>query len=173
MQISTYSKPKSNWYLVYTIPNSEKKADLKLKQLGISSFLPLHTVVRQWSDRKKKLEVPLFPSYIFVYTSPNRRFDILQIKELMHFVSFGGELATVPEDIIESLKRILDCDTEIDTEKFYQQGMRVKIVEGQLSGTEGVLVRKNGRDRLVLQIDALRQAISIELPANQVECCVA
>jgi len=173
MQIFPYLKPKSNWYIVYTIPKGEKKADLKLKQMGFTSFLPLHTIIRQWSDRKKKLEVPLFPNYIFVHTTLNKRFDVLQVRELMRFVAFGGEFATVPDSIIDSLKRILDTDLEISNERFYQQGMKVKILHGHLSGMEGVLLRKNGKDRLVLQIDALKQAISVEILANQVECCSA
>ncbi len=151
--------------------------------MGITAFLPTHTVVRQWSDRKKKLEVPLFPNYIFVHTTLSRRFEILQIKELMHFVCFGGDFATVPEDIITSLQRILDTNLEISNECLnecvpsaafsYEQGMKVRILHGHLAGTEGIMIQKNGKNRLVLQIDALRQAVSIEVFANQVECCVA
>lgn len=183
MQVLHNQKPTFNWYLVYTIPKSEKKAYLKLQQMGITCFLPMHTVVRQWSDRKKKLEVPLFPNYIFVYTTLSRRFEILQIKELMHFVCFGGEFATVSDSIVTALRRILDTNLEISNEYMegplptrsiaYEQGTKVRILHGHLAGTEGIMIQKNGKNRLVLQIEALRQAVSVEVFANQVECCVA
>lgn len=158
-----------NWYVAYTFPNAERKAAFKLKEMGVDSFLPLHKVVRQWSDRKKKLEVPLFPNYIFIYVLPQKRFDVLKIKELVKFVSFERKPAIIPEALINSLKNILSGDIEISNENFCEEGMKVTIRQGQFAGAEGILVRKNGKARLLIQIEALHTHVSVDISANYVE----
>lgn len=158
-----------NWHVVYTYPRAERTANIKLKEMGIISFLPLHKVVRQWSDRKKKLEVPLFPNYIFVYIFPKQRFSVLKIKELIKFVSFEGRPAIVSEKIIYSLKKIVKGDIEVSNENFNEEGIKVKIRRGQFTGAEGILIRKNGKTRLLVQIEALNTYVSIDISANSIE----
>lgn len=160
---------RSNWYVAYTYPQTERKIDLKLRQMGISSFLPMHTVIRQWSDRKKKLEVPLFPNYIFINSLPHERFNALHIKEIVRFVSFEGVPAVVSDEIVESLKKILNGDIEVSAEIMYSEGEKVKIRDGRFAGAEGTMIRRNGKTRLLIQIEALHTQISVEVSAGNVE----
>ena len=158
-----------NWYVIYTYPKAEKKVDRKLKEMGILSFLPLYEEVRQWRDRKKKLKVPLFPNYVFVRISSHNRFDVLKVKEAVRYVSFEGNPAIVSEEIVHSLKGILSEEIQVSNENFCESGIEVTVCQGRFSGTHGVLVRRSGKSRLLIRIDALNTCISIEIPAEHVK----
>ena len=162
------SQTSYNWYVVYTYPKAERKVDKKLREIGVITFLPLHKVVRQWSDRKKKLEVPLFPNYVFVYTPHRDRFKVFQVDEVVRFVSFGGQPAIIAEATIDSLKKMLQGDIEVSNEEF-REGSIVKINQGQFAGVEGILIRKNGRKRLLVEIEVLRTCISVDIGADSIE----
>jgi transcription antitermination factor NusG len=165
--MDTQLKAKASWYAAYTCPKAEKQAHHKLQKLGAESFLPLQTVVSQWSDRKRVLEVPLFPNYIFVKTTAERRFELLQIRELVRFISFEGRPVAIPEQQIAAIRQLITQPGEIVKEVFgYQVGEKVRIHTGQLQGVEGYVVQKNGTERLVVQIEALGQSISVDLAAT-------
>jgi transcriptional antiterminator RfaH len=165
--ISSIVELSREWHIAYTYPKAERKVSKKLENLGVASFLPLHNVIRNWSDRKKKLEVPIFPNYIFVYTSRDERYDTLQIKEIVKYVSFDGKPVTVSEAIINSVKTMLKGNVEVSDEEYFE-GMHIKVTDGVFSGAEGILVRKNSRSRLVIQIEALRRTISVDISSNSV-----
>lgn len=150
------------WYAVYTYRNTEKIVSQKAQSLGVECFLPLQKVERQWSDRKKKLDVPLFPGYVFVKTSLVHRFVLLNIKELVRFVGFSQPVA-IPDAEIESIRTVVSTTNDVTTEPFgITAGTRVKVTEGQFAGAEGILVQRKGKDRLVIQLELLQQAISVE-----------
>ncbi len=163
------NQSKLNWYVAYTYPRSERIANKKLKEMGATSFLPLHQVMRQWHDRKKKLEVPLFPCYLFVYVSALERFNVLKIKELVRFISFGGTPAVVSDTTINSLKKIVKGENiEVSEYDNYQNGSKVRIMKGQFAGFEGLLLRKRGKNRLALEIPALQRSVVVDVPSNYV-----
>ncbi|TGE21489.1 UpxY family transcription antiterminator [Hymenobacter aquaticus] len=165
--MNSQPKAKDGWYAVYTYPKAEKQAYSKLQAMGAESFLPLQTVERQWSDRKRKIEVPLFPNYIFVKTTSERRFELLEIRELVRFISFEGRPVAIPEQQIAAIRQIVTQPGEIVKEVFdYKMGQKVRIDAGHLQGVEGYVVKKNGAERLVIQIEALRQSISVDLAAS-------
>lgn len=156
-----------NWYVAYTYPQAEKKVDRMLCERGIISFLPLQKVIRQWSDRKKKLEVPLFPNYIFLQATEIQRFEALNIKELVRYVSFEGRPTILNQKDIENIRLINKKQVAVEVEPIdhFKLGMKIRIIVGQLKGLEGLLIRKNGHQRLLIQIEALGQAVSVEIPA--------
>lgn len=158
---------KSKWHIAYTMPKSEKRAYLKLTQLGVGAFLPLQKVVRIWADRKKRLEVPLFPNYIFINTSDANRFEILRMKEIIRYVSFCGTPAIVSDSLIDSLKKITFGDFEV-TSNVWSEGMTIKILDGPFMGVEGILLKRQGSKRLLVKIEALQRAISIDISSNAV-----
>lgn len=166
---SKLSKNQPLWYVASTYPNCERKAEKKLEDLEITTFLPLQKVVRQWSDRKKKLEVPLFPNYIFVNLLPHERFIALKVRELVRFVPFEGKPAVIPQDIINSIKKVLNGEVNVSNGCFNRIGMKVTISRGQFAGAEGVLIRKNGRSRLIIQVRALSRELSVSVLACDVE----
>jgi transcription antitermination factor NusG len=159
-----------NWHVAYTYPKAEKKVQRMLDKLGIVSFLPLHKEIRTWSDRKKQIELPLFPNYIFIYTSLRERYKPLQVKSIVSYVSFDGKPATVPESVIDSLRTILNLNVEVTNEhcNLYEIGNRVTITEGPFAGIEGILLKKNGKSRLVLQIESLNREVSVEVAVSMV-----
>lgn len=158
-----------NWHVVYTLPKTEKKVATSISDLGLESYLPLQKVVRQWSDRKKKIEVPLFPNYVFVKVDALMRGHLYSIKELVKFVSIERKPVVVSENVISSIKRVMNGSVEVSGEEYFQNGMKVRIKYGQFSGLEGVIFNKRGKTRLVIKIDELMRAFSFDVPYNMVE----
>jgi transcription antitermination factor NusG len=153
---------------VYTYPQAEKKVYNRVNDMGFESYLPVHTVVRQWSDRKKKMEVPLFPNYVFVRTHLPNTIELLSIRELVKFISFDGAPVAIPEKEIQAIRQVLSGKAPVENETYdHRAGETVVIREGQFAGTQGLVVRKNGKHRLVIQIHALQQAISVEIATQQ------
>jgi transcription antitermination factor NusG len=164
-----HSKPDpQEWYVAYTFPHAEKKVQANLEKIGIHAYLPLHQVIRNWSDRRKKLLVPLFPNYIFVHTSSRQRHESFMVKEIIRYVSFDGRPATVRAAVINSLQNILKEKPEINIEEFVRAGSHVKIIKGPFLGTEGFLIRRNGNTRLLVQIDVLKQGISVNISIDDI-----
>lgn len=159
------------WHVVYTMSKYERKVASCISEVGIECYLPLHKVVRQWSDRKKKLEVPLFPNYVFVRVDEIRRGQLPSIKELVSFVSIEKKPVVVPEKDISAIRQILGEGVEITQEDFFQEGMKVRIKAGQLAGLEGIVLKKNSNTRMIIQIEGMMKAFSFSLPSCQVEHC--
>ncbi|MEO1514778.1 MAG: UpxY family transcription antiterminator [Bacteroidota bacterium] len=165
-------QPNNNWYVAYTYPKYEKKVDLRMKNMGIDSYLPLTEQKRQWSDRVKKIEAPLFPCYLFVRTSAAKVYDLEQINGLMRFVSFDQELATISENEINAIKRVLAHHANARAEdRVYMIGERVRIGQGPLAGMEGMLIRKNSSSRFVIQITTLNRSIEVDIPTSYLRYC--
>jgi transcription antitermination factor NusG len=162
-----FSDTKANWYTAYTFPNTEKKVHSELSRQNILSYLPVQQVVRQWSDRKKKLIVPLFPSYIFINTDQKRKFDLLNIKGILRFVSFERKLAIVTDEEIASIKKVENAEFEI--EPHLVDGDNVIITYGPFTGLKGKLFNKLGKRRFGLRINALNQSLSIDILASFVK----
>lgn len=155
-----------NWHVVYTMPKSEQKVASAIAEMGIEHYLPLQKVIRQWSDRKKKLLVPLFPNYVFVRVSADKRSYLYSIRELVRFVSIEKRPVVVREKEITAIKRVLNEEVEIFAEEYFQAGMNIRIKQGQFAGLEGVVVKKSNYSRLIIKIDGLMKAFSINVPTN-------
>ena len=157
------------WHVIYTRPKSERKVASSISEMGIESYLPLHKVVRQWSDRKKKLEVPLFPNYVFVKVEPADRGYLFSIKEMVRFISVEKKPVIVREKEILAIKQILNEEVEISEEEYFQKGMKVRIKQGQFEGLEGVVLKKHGSTRLLIKIEALMKAYSFNVSTKFAE----
>ncbi|MCW3465677.1 UpxY family transcription antiterminator [Chitinophaga nivalis] len=155
------------WFIAYTFPKAEHKAAEKLQAMDVTCFLPLHKVVRVWSDRKKVMSVPLFPNYIFIYTTLSRLSELLRFRELVSFVTFDGEAVTVKESLVNSLKMVMGYEVTVETFR-HHPGTPVKIIEGPLAGVEGILEKYKGTSRLTLQIQALHRTVSVEVSCDTV-----
>jgi transcription antitermination factor NusG len=130
----------------------------------------MREVISRWKDRKKRIWLPLFPGYIFVYqvdTSTNR-YKVLNIPGAVRFVGFEGKAVPVPQEQIDSVRRFLESNLSIDPYPYIKIGRRVEVIAGPLKGIRGKLVRKSGRFRFVLQVDLIRQAVSVEIDASDV-----
>jgi len=157
------------WHVVYTRPRTERIVAAGISDLGIESYLPIHRVVKQWSDRRKKLEVPLFPNYVFVKVAEIKRTPLYKIKELVKFISIDKKPVVVREKEILAMKKILNENVEVSMEEYFQEGSNVKIVYGPFAGLEGVVIQRNSSDRLLIKIDALKKAFSVNISAHIAE----
>lgn len=160
----------AEWYALYTRSRFEKKLMSELADRSIEVFLPMREILSRWKDRKKKVWIPLFPGYLFIHhvdTSANR-YRILNIPGAVRFVSFNSQIVPVPQDQIDGVRRFLESHLAIDPYPYIKVGRRVEVIAGPLKGIKGKLVQKKGRFRFVLQVDLIRQAVSVEIDASDV-----
>lgn len=153
------------WFVMYTAPRSEKKVEQRLKEKGLEVYLPIIEEVRQWSDRKKKVQRPLFNSYIFVHTTKDRLWESLQVPGAVKFVNFAGEHATVRESEIEALKRVISTGVAVEVEaNSIETGQQVRILGGPLQGFEGECIQKANKDYFIIRIPSINQNMLINVP---------
>ncbi len=157
------------WYAIYTRPRHEKKVFDGLTEKQIEAFLPLITRVRQWKDRKKRVEMPLFSSYLFVHIDYKNRFDVLQTKGVVKIVNFNGVPAVVPDWQIDSLKKMLEHPDLIQLENYIRPGELVEVVEGPFKGMRGMIKNLKGQTRLVITIEGIMQSVSVEIERDFVK----
>ncbi len=131
----------AQWYAVMTRPRHEKKVAKELEQNSVVSYLPLATELRRWSDRQKKVELPLFPGYIFVRLVPTaqNKVSVLRLGGVLHFVGASGHGAPILRFRDRTIRTILSHNVPVTPTGFLRVGQRVRIRGGALDGVEGVL----------------------------------
>lgn len=157
------------WYATYTRSNHEKRAAEQLEQRAIQHFLPSYATVRRWKDRRKRLELPLFPGYVFVRIPLQERLRVLSIPGVVRLVGFDGRPAALPDAEIETLRMVLARRLRVAPYPYLSAGRKVRITRGPLEGMEGVLVRQKGQVRLVISLDLIRQSALVEVDSCDVE----
>ena len=142
------------WYAVYTRSRAEKKTLEALEKSGIEAYLPLYKTLRQWSDRKKMVELPLIPSYVFVKIEETQYKKVLEVDGIVAFIKFENKLVAIPDQQIQFIKRLVEHgdDLNVISEKV-EQGDLVRIASGPLRGTEGEVIETSGKQKFVLRID--------------------
>jgi len=161
---------KPEWYALYTRSRFEKKMLSELTGRSIEVFLPMREILSRWKDRKKRIWVPLFPGYIFVnhVDTPENRFRVLNIPGAVRFISMEGHADPIPEQQILYIRTLLESSIAVDPYPYLQVGTRVEVSAGPLKGIHGILVEKRGKFRFVIQVDLIRQAVSVEIDASDV-----
>ncbi len=165
------SNTQMQWHVVYTCPNNEKKVHNELHRHNIISFLPMVNVVRQRSDRQKKLQVPLFRSYLFVKIPQGQRYRVLNFSGVVNFVTYNGAPAILKEHEIDTINKFLANDVNICTEEPTPLGVgeKVRVVVGPLNGIEGVVLQKKGDKRLFVELKTIHQTVSVDIPLNYLQ----
>jgi transcriptional antiterminator RfaH len=159
---------KSAWYLIYTKPRHEKKVASSLSQAGVEFFLPTSKKLKIWFDRKKYIEEPLFPSYIFVrIKSMYDYYQALNIEGVLYYVKLGKDIAPVSETVISNLKLLVGEgeDIEIST-SYFKPGQKLAIQRGSLTGLTCEVVQCNGIKKLLVRVCLLQRNLLIKLPAD-------
>jgi len=152
-----------NWYALSTRSRHEKRVYDRFHLKGIESYLPLITVHRKWSDRYKTVQEPLFSCYVFVKIALKDRLPVLQTDGVVRLVSFKGIPATIPEHQLEAIKIVLKEKEDIQRIDYLTPGQKVEVVQGPLRGVRGVLINVKNRHRMVLTLDGIMQAISVDI----------
>jgi len=153
----------SSWYAVYTCPRHEKHVARHAEQRRISCFLPLYRSVRRWKDRRKELELALFPGYVFVRVAPQDKLQVLRLPGVVRLVTFNGQPAALPEAVIESLRRGMAEHVGMAPHPYLQVGRRVRLKSGPMAGLEGILRRRKEGLRLVVTIEMLMRTVAVEV----------
>jgi len=158
------------WYALYTKSRAEKLVHGRLVETGIETFLPLQKTYRQWTDRKKLVEKPLLPSYVFVKVIPKQFPAVYETIGVVKFISFEGHPVSIPQNQIDNLKLLLNSDAEIEvTSEILARGDSVKVMSGSLVGLTGELISFGGKKRLIVRIDKLEQNIIVTIPVTFVK----
>jgi transcription antitermination factor NusG len=159
--ISGYDR--ARWYAVYTSANHEKRVAEQMAQRSLEHFLPHYASVRRWKDRRVRLDLPLFPGYVFVRLALRDRLQVLKIPSVVCLVSFGGQPAALPDETVVHLRDGLSGNLRIEPHPYLSCGRRVRILRGALAGAEGILLRKKGRLRVVMSIELIARSVAVEV----------
>ena len=158
------------WYAVHTRSRHEKQVDLFLSERGIETFLPLvHTLSRR-RDRKKYVDIPLFPGYLFVCAEKERIFDIKYTRGVTRIIGTDLDAPTpIPDKQILDIKSIMESEVKLDPFPYLKKGKMVRVKSGPLKGMEGILVERKGHYKLVIRIDLLQKGAAAEVYISDVE----
>lgn len=154
------------WYVVYTKSRYEKKIAQNLNEQNFKVYLPLDTVVSQWSDRKKKVEKPLFSSYVFVYLKTMKDYlRALSIDGVVLFVKFGGRLVRVLDEEINRIKIFLNQFSQVELKNSLEikVGERKKITSGPFESYECEIIKIDNKQKICVRIDSLKQSLIAEI----------
>lgn len=157
------------WFAVWTRSRHEQVVREQIQEKGIEAFLPTVTKWSRWKDRRKKVDWPLFPGYCFARFDPADRLSVLKCTGVVSIVSFNGDIAPIPDLEIDSLRRLVTSELQYDPCPLIKEGTMVEVVHGPLKGVVGRLLRKGAHARLVLAVDLIGQAVSVEVDAADVK----
>jgi len=160
----------AHWFAIWTRSRHEQVVREQLERKQIEAFLPTIPRWSRWKDRKKKIDWPLFPGYCFAQFDPDNSQSVLKYAGVVNIVSFEGKPAAIPEYELESIRVLVGSELQYDPCPLIHEGMMVEVVHGPLRGVVGRLMRKDAqRARLVLSVDLIGQAVSVEVDAADVK----
>lgn len=159
----------AQWYAIWTRSRHEQVVRDQLALKGFDVFLPTITRWSRWKDRKKRIDWPLFPGYCFARFESQVRLSVLQCPGVVSIVSFDGEIAPIPQREIDGIRQIVESELQYDPCPLIHEGMMVEVVYGPLKGVVGRLIRKGTHARLVLTVDLIGQAVSVEVDVADVK----
>ncbi len=156
------------WYAIYTKPRWEKKIDASLVKKGVESWCPLKKIERQWSDRKKIIEEPLFKSYVFVRIGPGEKSLVLMTDGALNFVHYLKKPAVIRDEEINLIKKYLaekDASISVISEEGYREETRIRVNHGVFMDKEGTVLR-GGKKKVFVRLESLGQVMVVEFPAE-------
>jgi transcription antitermination factor NusG len=161
--------PSPSWFTAYTAPRHEKKVAEHFQQRQIDFYLPLYSSRRRWKDGSKTiLELPLFPSYIFVHIALENRVQVLEVPGVVSLVCCGKKPVTLPDLEVENLREGLQL-RKAEPHPYLVIGERVRIRVGPLAGMKGVLLRENNNLRVVLTLTQIMRSVAVEVDRSDIE----
>jgi transcription antitermination factor NusG len=157
------------WYAIWTRARHEQIVREQLARKEIEAFLPTISRWSRWKDRKKRIEWPLFPGYCFARFDAANSLEVLKCSGVVSVVSFEGKPAPIPDIELDSIRLLVGSALQFDPCPLIHEGAMVEVIHGPLKGVVGRLLRKDAsRARLVLSVDLIGQAVSVEVDAGDV-----
>jgi transcription elongation factor/antiterminator RfaH len=158
-----------HWFALYTKPRHEYKAEEEIRNHSIEVYLPTIIVEKRWSDRKKKVEEPLFKNYLFVRADECERINCLKIPSVIKTVCFNGRPSIIPDWQIENLKKILIEKPDLFVTNRIEIGQKVQIIEGPFQDVVGIVTEhKEGEKHLAVSIDLLKRSVLVRLTDDSI-----
>jgi transcriptional antiterminator RfaH len=160
-----------SWYAVHTRAQHEKAVAHRLRERGVTTFLPTFTEVHRWNDRRKTIELPLFSCYLFVKLMPRNedRQRVLRTDSVLGLVGAQGFGTPIPNEQIDSVRILVDEKLPCCSHPFLKTGQRVRIRGGALEGLEGIFLSRHGERRLIISVDAMQRSLAIQVEGYEVE----
>jgi transcriptional antiterminator NusG len=156
------------WYAIWTRSRHENVVREQLERKGYEAFLPTITKWSRWKDRKKQIEWPLFPGYCFARFDSRNRLPVLACDGVVQIVGIEGVPSPIPAYEVEGIRQLVESELSYDPCPLVKEGEMVKVVSGPLKGVVGRLTRKGAHARLMLSVDLIGQAVSVEVDAADV-----
>ena len=166
--METKGQAQKNWFALYTKPKWEKKIHAVLMRKGIESWCPIQKVQRQWSDRKKIIEDPLFKSYVFVHIDESERVKVLMTDGVINFVHYIGKPAVIRDEEIHLIKKYLsekEASLSIHALEGFNENERIRVSHGIFMDKEGTVVR-GGKKKVYVKLESLGQVMTVEFPVE-------
>jgi transcription termination/antitermination protein NusG len=161
--------PNLQWFAIWTRSRHEQVVREQLERKRVEAFLPTMPRWSRWKDRKKKIDWPLFPGYCFARFDVDDALPVLKCTGVVNIVSFEGKPASIPEIELDSIRLLVGSELQYDPCPLIHEGMMVEVMHGPLRGVVGRLMRKDAQHaRLVLSVDLIGQAVSVEVDAADV-----
>ena len=157
------------WIAIYTKSRHEQIVVNELSKKDIESFCPMFKERRQWSDRKKWVHFPLFRSYVFARIHLKENIFVLQTIGVNKIVKFQNKISIIPDQVINDIKNIVDGGYKIQQVDYFIKGDEVSVISGPLKGINGIIQDLKGDSRLIMKVEAIRQAFSIEISSEQLK----
>ncbi|WP_245632362.1 transcription termination/antitermination protein NusG [Edaphobacter aggregans] len=157
-----------HWYAVYTLPRHEKSIADRLIQQDLETYLPLYSSLRQWNRRQAKVELPLFPGYVFVKLVVTERVRVLTHPGVVRLVGFNGNAVAIPDCEIERLRSLLAV-WKAEPYPFLTVGKQIRIKSGPFASLEGRIIRRKGKMRLIVSLEFIQRAVLLEMDAAEAQ----
>ena len=158
-----------NWIAVYTKSRHEQVVVNELNKININSYCPMFKERRQWSDRKKWVNFPLFRSYVFANIELKDSIYILKTIGVNSIVKFQDKISIIPDQVIENIKNIIEGGFKVEKADYFIKGDEVIVTSGPLKGLDGIVLDLKGDSKIIMKIEAIKQALSVEISSGQLK----
>lgn len=157
------------WYAAYTSANHEKRVASQFASRAVEHFCPVYEALHQWKDRRVKVEMPLFPGYVFVRIALRDRLKVLQVPGVACLVGFGGRAVPLPEEDVLRIRTMQDLGVSAKPHPFLTAGKKVRVNSGPLQGLEGFIIKRKNDTRFVVSVELLKRSVSVDLGGAELE----
>lgn len=159
---------RTTWYALQTRANHERKVAERLSSQAITSIVPIFSELHQWKDRNKKVELPVFPGYVFVQMDLAERMRAIVISGVVRFVGMGSTPSPILDAEMEVVNACMRHGGLVRPHAYVAIGSAVHVVSGPLQGLRGILLRRKGISRLVLSVSLIQSSVAVEVDDNDV-----
>ena len=157
-----------NWYAIVVKPQAERAVEVVLTQKSYETFFPVVTSERRWSDRTKRVDVPLFPGYVFCRFDSDRRLPVMTTPGVREIVGYGRQAAPVDDAELAALRVVLASGAALESCEYWRRGDLVEVTHGPMRGLRGLLLEVKGGCRVAMSVHLLQRSVSVEIDRTRI-----